>query len=71
MTSIKCSHPQQSVEVRQEVIPTTDVLLTRTKPQTFCTKCESYLPIIDSPGREIVSFWFIRQDNLVRAQVVA
>lgn len=71
MTMIRCSHPQSKVIVRQEVIKTTDVLLTRTKPKPYCEKCKSYLPIIDSPGREVVTFWFIRQDNQVQAQVAA
>jgi len=70
MTTITCSHPQKQVEVRRERIPTTDNLLKYEKPRPFCTGCESYLPVFESPGRELVTFFFIREDRLIRAQAI-
>lgn len=44
-----------------------DLILTVTTPKPYCKKCESYLPVNESPAKELVSFWFVRQDGIVKA----
>lgn len=69
METIICSHPQDQLIVKQDVERTTDVLIKRSKPYTFCEKCKCRLPVFEHPGRTLVTFWFIRQENQVRAQM--
>lgn len=67
MTYITCSHPSNKTMVRTEVVKTTDILVNRTVPKPYCKGCKCYLPILESPGRELIRFWFIKQDNKVKA----
>jgi hypothetical protein len=69
MTTITCSHPEDKIIVKQDVERTTDVLIKRSKPYPFCESCRSRLPVYEKPGMQMVTFWFIRQDNKVRAQM--
>jgi hypothetical protein len=71
MTYITCDHPQDQTIVKQDIERTTDVLVRRSKPYPFCEKCKSRLPIIDEPGRSIVTFFFITQENKTRAVLTA
>lgn len=71
MTTITCSHPQDQLEVKQQRVRSTDLLLTFSKPKPFCNGCESFLPVFEEPGRTLVTFFFIRQERECRAQLVA
>lgn len=71
MTYITCDHPLEKTIVRAERIATTDLLRTYTKPKAYCNNCDSYISELETPGRQIINFWFIRQDGKVRAAVLA
>jgi hypothetical protein len=68
---ITCKHPKARIEIRVEKIKPIDLVIEKSKPRPFCTNCKSYLPVTESPGKEIVSFWFIRQDGKVKAMARA
>lgn len=67
MTYITCEHPKEERVIKKEVIKHTDSLLKYSKPKPYCEKCNSYLPVFEEPGRSMITFFFIRQDNQVRA----
>lgn len=67
MTYITCSHPSDKIEIRKEVIKTTDILVRYEKPEPFCTKCKTYLPLAEKKTINIVNFWFINQDRKTTA----
>lgn len=69
MTYITCSHPRNKVIVKTENVKALDLLRVITTPKPYCESCKSYLPVFDSPGRELVNFWFIRQDGRVTAKL--
>lgn len=67
MEYIKCSHPDGHVRPKVELEPSLDGIIKHLTPRPYCDLCDCFLPVNESPGREIVRFWFLRQDNIVRA----
>ena len=71
MEYITCSHPKNKIVVKQEKVKAIDSILKYVKPRPYCEMCKCYLPVLESPAVEIVRFWFIKQDGLVKAQAVS
>lgn len=69
MTYITCDHPLEKTIVRTETIATTDLLRKFTKPQAYCKGCKSYLSELETPGRQLINFWFIREEGKIRAAI--
>ena len=67
MTYITCSHPSGKLTVKTEVEQAIDMIRSTVTPRPFCEACESYLPVFESPGRQLLNWWFVRQDGKVRA----
>lgn len=67
MTYITCTHPKTKVRVRTEKVKSIDGILKVLTPRAYCEQCKCYLSDLESPGREVVRFWFVKQDGLVQA----
>ena len=67
MSYITCEHPRNEIIIKSDNRLAMDLILTVTTPKPYCKKCESYLPVNESPAKELVSFWFVRQDGIVKA----
>lgn len=71
MTYITCDHPSDKIEIKKEIIPTTDILVKHERPQPYCTKCETYLHPEDKLTIRIINYWFVKQDGRVKAMATA
>ncbi len=67
METIKCKHPTEQIETRTESIKSLDGFSRLIEPKPYCEKCDCYIPTSETPGLQMVTFWFIRQDKNVRA----
>ena len=71
MTYITCDHPSDQIEIKREIIKTTDVLVKYEKPVAHCNKCKCDLPEQEKSTIKILNFWFITQDGRTTAQLQA
>lgn len=67
MSYITCRHPSEQIEIRKEIIKTTDILVRYEKPEVFCNGCKCYLPEVERSTIKILNFWFINQDGKTTA----
>lgn len=70
MEYITCNHPKAKIVVKTEITKAMDAILKYITPKPYCENCNSYLPVLENPASEIVRFWFIKQDGLVKAQPI-